>query len=63
MCVDGGTNILLMGRVFRVLDYSNRYVDMMGFSSNIKIKQVRIASGVALYTDENGIQDVYDSER
>jgi hypothetical protein len=52
-----------MGRVFRVLDYSNRYVDMMGFSSNIKIKQVRIASGVALYTDENGIQDVYDSER
>ena len=56
LCIDGGTNISLMGRVFRVIQYTNRYADMMGFASGVAKKRVRIALGVAVYTNPEGLR-------
>jgi hypothetical protein len=56
LCVDGGTNISLMGSIFRVIAWTNRYADMMGFASDVEKKRVRIASGVAVYTDSDGLR-------
>jgi hypothetical protein len=56
ICVDGGTNISLMGRVFHVLEWTDRHVNMVGFASGIEKKNARIGSGVAVY--ESGHEKV-----
>ena len=53
MCIDGGTNISLMGRVFHIVEFTNRTVDMVGFASGIEKSQVRIGSGVAVFESGN----------
>ena len=53
MCVDGGTNISLMGRAFRITTWSDRYADMCGFADELIKSNVRIGSGVAVY-ENNG---------
>ena len=53
MCVDGGTNISMMGMSFKVTTWSNRYADMCGFADGLTKNNVRIGSGVSVY-DNNG---------
>ena len=55
MCIDGGTNISLMGRAFRITTWSNRYADMCGFADELVKSNVRIGSGVSLY-EYNGVK-------
>jgi hypothetical protein len=49
MCIDGGTNISLMGCAFRITTWSNRYADMCGFADELVKSNVRIGSGVSVY--------------
>ena len=55
MCVDGGTNISLMGRSFKITTWSNREADMCGFADGLVKTNVRIGSGVSVY-EYNGIK-------
>ena len=53
LCVDGGTNISLMGRVFKILSWTDQLVDMNGFANGFELKNVKIGSGVAVYESGN----------
>jgi hypothetical protein len=55
MCIDGGTNISLMGRAFRITGMSNRFADMCGFADELIKSNVQIGSGVSLY-EHNGVK-------
>ena len=53
MCINGGTNISMMGRIFKDLEYSDRTIDMVGFAIGIEKRHVHIASGVAVFESGN----------
>ena len=43
---DGGTNIGLMGKHFRITFHTGRFVDMLGFANGLEKESVEICSGV-----------------
>ena len=47
LIIDSGTNTTVMGRGFKVIEFTERYADLEGFSSDLTKNHVRIGSGVA----------------
>ena len=47
LIIDSGTNTMVMGRGFKVIEFTERYADLEGFSSDLTKNHVRIGSGVA----------------
>ena len=55
LCIDGGTNVSLLGAPFHVVAWSNQHADMSGFADELVVRNVRLGSGVAV-TQVNGVK-------
>ena len=52
MYVDGGTNCCVMGRTFRMMEYTDRKADMTGFANDLQKHDMPIGSGLTKCRDK-----------
>ena len=52
--MDGGTNISVMGKVFKVMARSGRMVDMEDFSNDLTKQNIKTCNGLTYVMDEFG---------